>query len=38
MDRRWSVSEERVAESEVHRIIVELDFPIIYTTNYDRKS
>jgi len=36
MDRRWSVSEERVAQSEVHRIIVELDFPIIYTTNYDR--
>ena len=36
MDRRWSVSEERVAQSEVHRIIVELDFPIVYTTNYDR--
>lgn len=36
MDRHWSVSEARVAESEVHRLIVELDFPIIYTTNYDR--
>jgi hypothetical protein len=36
MDRHWSVSEKQVVESEVHRIIVELDFPIIYTTNYDR--
>jgi len=24
-----------VASSELHRLIVELDFPIIYTTNYD---
>src|SRR5690348_2148183 len=29
MDRHWSVSEARVAESEVHRLIVKLDFPII---------
>jgi hypothetical protein len=36
MDRHWSVGEKQVAQSEVHRIIVELDFPIIYTTNYDR--
>ncbi len=35
MDRKWSVAEERVRGSEVHRLIVELDFPIIYTTNYD---
>jgi hypothetical protein len=35
MDRKWSVAEERVRESAVHRLIVELDFPIIYTTNYD---
>jgi hypothetical protein len=35
MDRTWSVSEEKVKTSEVHRIIVELDFPLIYTTNYD---
>lgn len=35
MDRTWSVSEERVEGSEVHKIIVDLDFPIIYTTNYD---
>ncbi|HWT30642.1 MAG TPA: SIR2 family protein [Propylenella sp.] len=35
MDRKWSVSEERVRESKVHDLIVELDFPLIYTTNYD---
>lgn len=35
MDRTWSVSAERVRESTIHDLIVELDFPIIYTTNYD---
>jgi hypothetical protein len=35
MDRRWSVSEERVKESRIHELIVALDFPTIYTTNYD---
>lgn len=35
MDRTWNVSRVRVAESDIHRSIVELDFPIIYTTNYD---
>jgi hypothetical protein len=35
MDRRWSVSEEAVRGSRVHQQIVELDFPVIYTTNYD---
>jgi hypothetical protein len=35
MDRRWSVSEEAVRGSRVHELIVELDFPIVYTTNYD---
>ncbi|OAN56534.1 SIR2 family protein [Sphingobium sp. TCM1] len=35
MDRTWTVSAERVRESRIHDIIVELDFPIIYTTNYD---
>jgi hypothetical protein len=35
MDRNWSVSEEKVKESKVHQLIVELDFPLIYTTNYD---
>ena len=36
LDRNWAVSEERVRDSELHRLIVALDFPIIYTTNYDR--
>jgi hypothetical protein len=35
MDRTWGVSEERVAGSAIHRRIVELGFPIVYTTNYD---
>jgi len=35
MDRNWSVSEDRVRTSRVHEIVVQLDFPIIYTTNYD---
>jgi hypothetical protein len=36
MDRNWKVSEEKVRASQMHRIIVNLDFPLIYTTNYDR--
>ncbi len=35
MDRTWSVSEEKVRASRLHELIVELDFPLIYTTNYD---
>jgi hypothetical protein len=35
MDRTWSVSEDRVRSSAVHRLIVGLGFPIVYTTNYD---
>jgi hypothetical protein len=35
MDRSWSVSEEKVKGSLIHETIVALDFPIIYTTNYD---
>jgi hypothetical protein len=36
MDRHWKVSEENVRRSQLHQLIVALDFPIIYTTNYDR--
>lgn len=36
LDRNWRVDPEKIASSQLHRIIVELDFPIIYTTNYDR--
>lgn len=35
MDRTWSVSEQKVARSAIHTLIVQLDFPILYTTNYD---
>jgi len=35
MDRTWSVSEQKVAKSRIHDLIVGLDFPILYTTNYD---
>ena len=35
MDRTWSVAADRVRGSQIHDLIVELDFPIIYTTNYD---
>jgi hypothetical protein len=36
LDRNWQVSSERVSRSRLHRLIVDLRFPIIYTTNYDR--
>jgi hypothetical protein len=36
MDRNWNVEPDKVRESELHRAIVALDFPILYTTNYDR--
>lgn len=36
MDRNWTVSDEKVLNSRVHNQIVDLDFPLIYTTNYDR--
>jgi hypothetical protein len=36
LDRNWKVSDERIRASQMHALIVELDFPIIYTTNYDR--
>jgi hypothetical protein len=36
MDVTWHRPEVRIEDSEIHRLIVELSFPIIYTTNYDR--
>ncbi|WP_183430989.1 SIR2 family protein [Mesorhizobium sp. RMAD-H1] len=36
MERNWQVSREKVERSAIHSLIVSLDFPIIYTTNYDR--
>jgi SIR2-like domain len=36
MDRNWSIPEETLRTSRVHELICTLDFPIIYTTNFDR--
>jgi len=36
MDRTFSAPEESIRSSEVFERIVALDFPIIYTTNFDR--
>lgn len=35
MRHNWRISPQRIRGSELHRLIVELDFPVIYTTNYD---
>ena len=36
MDRMFNPSDEAVLASTSHRLLVELGFPTIYTTNYDR--
>jgi hypothetical protein len=37
MDRKWhNLEKVDISQSYIHQMIVELDFPIIYTTNYDR--
>ena len=37
MDVEWHRdAAEKVRRSDIHRLIVELKFPLIYTTNYDR--
>lgn len=36
MDVTWHRPEVDVRSSQIHRLIVDLEFPIIYTTNYDR--
>ncbi|ACE94229.1 hypothetical conserved protein (plasmid) [Rhizobium etli CIAT 652] len=35
MKREWQISPQQLKNSELHRLIVALDFPLIYTTNYD---
>jgi hypothetical protein len=34
LDRTWHTRVD-ISKSEIHKLIVDLDFPIIYTTNYD---
>lgn len=36
MDRTWHSDKVDIGASDIHRLLVEIDFPIIYTTNYDR--
>jgi hypothetical protein len=36
LDRNWRLDPARIAASRLHQLIVELNFPTIYTTNYDR--
>lgn len=35
MDRNWNVEDEKIKNSTIFQNICKLDFPIIYTTNYD---
>jgi len=35
MDRHWNFTDAEIKGSPVHSLIAKLDFPIIYTTNYD---
>jgi hypothetical protein len=36
MDTTWHPSTIHIAKSEIHNLILDLDFSIIRTTNYDR--
>jgi NAD-dependent SIR2 family protein deacetylase len=36
MDATWHPADVDITKSEIHNLIVDLNFPIIYTTNYDR--
>lgn len=36
MNREWHKNPEKIKESRAHNLITKLNFPIIYTTNFDR--
>lgn len=36
MDQKWHANGIKIDKSIIHKLIYDLDFPIIYTTNYDR--
>lgn len=36
MDIKWHDSTIKIETSDIHKLIVQLGFPIIYTTNYDK--
>lgn len=35
MDRNWDISQDRIKASPIYESIAKLNFPLIYTTNYD---
>lgn len=35
METKWNVKDEQIQDSKIYDCIIDLDFPIIYTTNYD---
>lgn len=36
MDRLWHNKDIDIGRSEIYKLIIDLDFPVIYTTNFDR--
>ena len=36
MDRNWHSNDIKIESSKIHELIAKAEFPIIYTTNYDR--
>lgn len=36
MDTKWHAAGVEIGKSDLHRLVVELDFAAVYTTNYDR--
>jgi len=36
MDTKWKLPNKKLKKSSVHQLIANLNFPLIYTTNYDR--
>ncbi|MBW9117655.1 SIR2 family protein [Rhizobium cauense] len=35
MNREWRIDADRLRNSDLHRLIVNVNFPLVYTTNYD---
>lgn len=35
MKKNWNIADEKIKESKIHQLLIKLNFPIIYTTNYD---
>ena len=35
MDENWKISKAKIKESKIYETIAKLEFPLVYTTNYD---